>query len=110
MQRDDTFIEEVHLKSWCDFLADQLKPGAPIQTVAVFASRQGISVEKYYQLLNSEDELQSQVFDYFPRQGLTAYWQIVIEKSVNLLNDYFVPVGGASNANSRLFKSENNRW
>lgn len=94
------FITADHLKAWRDFLADQLQPGASIQTVEVFAARQGISVENYYKLLNAEDEMQHQVFDHFSRQLLVDYWQTVLEKSVGLLNEYLTQVGGISNAYS----------
>lgn len=94
------FVKAEHLKTWRDFLAVQLQPGAQIQTVEVFASRQGISVERYYQLLNSENEMRQQVFDHFPRERLENYWQFVLEKSIHLLNAYLTKVGGVFNANS----------
>ena len=94
------FVKVEYLKTWRNFLAGQLQPGAPIQTVEVFAARQGISVEHYYQLLKSEDEMQQQVFDHFPRAHLENYWRFVMEKSIHLLNKYLTQVGGVSNASS----------
>lgn len=97
------FVEVSHLEAWREFLANQLKPGAPIQTVEVFASRQGISAENYYQLLHAEDEMQHQVFDYLPREFLKVYWRELLIENVNLLNGYLAKVGGKFNANSKLF-------
>jgi len=94
------FIDVEHLEAWRDFLADQLKPGAFIQTVEVFSSRQGISAENYYRILNSEDEMKNQVFNYFPRKLLEDYWRELLSENVTLLNEYLGEVGGYFNANT----------
>lgn len=94
------FMGEDHLKSWRNFLSDQLKPGASIQTVEVFAARQGISVEAYYQMLNTEDDMQRQIFDFLPRQILDLYRQETIKYNTAFLNKYFSKTGGFFNANS----------
>jgi len=90
-----TFVELSHLEAWRDFLANQLKPGAPIHTVEVFASRQGVSVDNYLRILNAEDEMQLHVFDYLPRQLLETYRRGVLTGNVKLLNEYLAKyVGG----------------
>jgi hypothetical protein len=84
------FVEVAYLQEWRDFLAEQLKPEASIRTVDVFAERQGISVEAYYQLISAEDEMQRQIFDYLPKQRLDEFWEMLIVANLNLLNEYLV--------------------
>ena len=82
------FVEDEHLISWRDFLTSQLEPGARIQTVEVFAARQGISPEEYYALLNSEERLEEEIFTHLPRQALEDYRQEVIRENISLLRKY----------------------
>ena len=93
------FIDIKNLEGWRDYLAEQLKPGAPIQTVEIFASRQGISAEKYHRLLNTEDEMQRQIFDYLPCRLLKVYRRGLLTENVKMLNEYLAEVGGKFNAN-----------
>ena len=82
------FVDDHYLFLWRDFLAEQLQPGATVRTVEVFASRQGISPEEYYQLLSSEERIQDEVFAYFPREHLANYRQALIDENLQLINDY----------------------
>lgn len=93
------FIDKKNLEGWRDFLEEQLKPGAPIQTVEIFASRQGISAEIYHRLLNTEDEMQRQFFDYLPCRLLKVYRHGLLTENVKMLNEYLAEVGGNINAN-----------
>ena len=92
------FVNKVHLEAWRDFLASQLKPGAHIRTVEVFADRQGISVEAYYQLIQDEDKMQCQIFDFLPWQHLLDYRAMLLEANVALLNEYLADMEGHPNA------------
>ena len=83
------FIAVNDLFAWRDFLVNQLKPNAPIQTVEIFASRQGISVENYYRLLKNEDEIQDQIFNHMPKDLIEEYWQELLAKNTSLLNSFF---------------------
>ncbi len=94
------FIDVDHLETWRDFLADQLKPDASIQTVEVFASRQGISVDAFYHLLNTEEDMQHQIFDFLPRQVLDLYREKLVKNNITFLNEYLSQAGGAFNASS----------
>ena len=77
------------LVSWRDFLAIQLRPGAKIQTVEVFAARQGIHVEEYYRMLDSEELLDQEIFRNLSRRELERFrWQM-IDENIALLQDYF---------------------
>lgn len=82
------FVQDVHLISWRDFLTGQLLPGASIQTVEVFAARQGISPEAYYTLLASEAQLDEEIFTHLPRQALEDYRQEIIGENLSLLKQY----------------------
>jgi hypothetical protein len=82
------FVQDVYLVSWRDFLTSQLLPGARIQTVEVFAARQGISPEAYYALLDSEELLDEQIFTHLPRQALETYRREIVEKNLLLLRQY----------------------
>ncbi len=93
------FIELNNLKDWRDYLAEQFIPGAQIKTVEVFANRQGISTENYYRLLNREDEMERQVFDYLPRNLLKVYRRGLLTENVQMMNKHLEKVGGKFNAN-----------
>ena len=82
------FVRDSELYQWRDFLTDQLKPGAQVQTVEVFAARQGISPDEYYSLLNSHERMDQEVFSHLPRQQLGAYHQHILEENLSLLASY----------------------
>jgi hypothetical protein len=82
------FVQDNHLVSWRDFLTSQLQPGARIQTVEVFAARQGISPEEYYALLSSEERLDEEIFNHLPRKALEDYRQEIVRQNISLLRDY----------------------
>jgi hypothetical protein len=84
------FVEAAHLQEWRNFIADQLKPGASIRTVDVFAKRQGISAKAYYQLISTKTEMQRQIFDFLPKQRLVEFRETVIDANLELLNKYLI--------------------
>ncbi len=88
------FAQDTHLETWRDLLAGQLQPGARIQTVEVFASRQGIPPTEYYDLLNSEQALESAVFSHLPRDLLDAYLGNLLADNVLFLQDYLSEITG----------------
>jgi hypothetical protein len=83
------FVEDGHMFRWRDLLVSQLEPGAIIQTVEVFAARQNIPPQAYYQLMGSEERLESEIFAHLPRQALEDYYQRLLERNVLLINHYF---------------------
>ena len=85
------FVQDVHISSWRDYLAGQLEPGAAAETVEVFASRQGLSPTEFYQLIESEERMEQEVFIYLPRSKLKTYQQYLIESNLGLLQAYFDP-------------------
>lgn len=81
------FVADRHLLEWRDLLYPQLQPGANIQTVEVFSSRQGISPPEYYALLASDARMQHEVFEHFPLEQVNNYRQKVLDGNIRLLSD-----------------------
>jgi hypothetical protein len=82
------FVQDTHLAAWCHLLTDQLVPGAKIQTVEVFASRQGIPPGAYYDLLNSEQAVEETIFSHLSHQRLDIYLDELLVDNVAFLQDY----------------------
>jgi len=82
------FVSDEVLCRWRDFLAAQLEPGAPIQTVEIFAARQGIPAEEYYRMISSEDQLNRMIFSRLPRETLHAFRQRLISEHLRLVETY----------------------
>jgi hypothetical protein len=81
------FVKDQFLVEWRDLLTQQLQPGAAIQTVEVFSSRQGISAPEYYALLASEDRMQREVFDHLSLERIESYRLQVLKDNIKLLAD-----------------------
>lgn len=82
------FVRDEHLRQWRDFLVSQLRPASPIQTVEVFAARQGVSPDTFYRLLDSEDAMEREIFVRIPRHTLDHYRKQLVEENINLLEMY----------------------
>lgn len=82
------FVRDTYLLTWRNFLADQLKPGATVKTVEVFAARQGVPPDEYYQLLYSKDRMDSEIFARLPQQDLCQYRAELIEENLDLILRY----------------------
>jgi len=82
------FVQDRYLAEWRDLLAGQLQPGADIRTVEVFAQRQGISPQEYYRLLDSQAEMDAEIFSRLPRRALDEYRVRLVEKNVQFLQSY----------------------
>jgi hypothetical protein len=81
------FVQDRYLRQWRDLLYPQLYPGAAIATVEVFAARQQVEPEAYYQLLASEQRMEDEVFSRLPRQQLEAYRQRLLDESAVILTE-----------------------
>ncbi len=82
------FVETRHLCAWRDYLAEQLRPGAKIETVEVFAQRQKLSTESFYALLKDEKRLDAEVFAHMAREELIEYRGRLIDSNLALLASY----------------------
>lgn len=92
------FVKDEHLLIWRDFLCEQLIPGAVSQTVEVFANRQGLPTEDFYQLLSSESRMEAEIFSRVSRSQLAAYYQLVIIQNQKLFESYFNQLGSINHA------------
>lgn len=86
------FVEDLHLFEWRNLLARQLHPGAAVQTVEMFAERQGIAPQAFYRLLESEDRLELEIFSRLPREEVNRYRQRLLDENVRLLAQYLAPL------------------
>jgi len=82
------FVPDAHLCTWRDFLAAQLRPGANIQTVAVFAERMGRSPAEFERLLDSPAALQNRLWTHAPLAQLQAFRNRALARSVKLVQSY----------------------
>jgi hypothetical protein len=82
------FVEDQYLIEWRNQLFPQLQPGADTQTVEVFSTRQGISAPEFHALLESEERMQSEVFEHLPLQQVEDYHQRVLDENSRLLSEY----------------------
>lgn len=82
------FIKDIHLNEWRDYLVYQLQPGRDVKTVEVFASRHGIEVGEFHTLIQSEARMEEHVFNRIARLRLDTYRRQLVEKNVELLQDY----------------------
>ena len=85
------FVSDRNLVAWRDFLARQLQPGAEIETVDVFAQRQGISREAYFQVIHSEEEMERQVFSVIPRAMVDQNRRETLADNLQLIAHYLDP-------------------
>ncbi len=54
----------------------------------VFAARQGISPEEYYRILDSQDEMDREIFSRLPRLALDLYRRQLVLQNLQFLNSY----------------------
>ena len=83
------FAKDSHIIAWRNILTEQFIPGSTSKTVEVFAARQGVSPIAFYRLLNSEELMEEHIFQYIPRQRLTAYQALLISANLRLLRIWF---------------------
>jgi hypothetical protein len=82
------FVRDYHLDEWRDFLTNQFKPGAEVKTVDLFASRQGIDPLEFHSLVQSETDMESQVFERLPRATLIDFRDQIISMNLELIHSY----------------------
>lgn len=82
------FVEDKHLSAWRDYLAEQLIPGAEVQTIDVFAERQGLPPEEFLDLLSSDRLMEEAIFTHISRERLGEFRQNLLAKNLHLLQTY----------------------
>ena len=85
------FIRDQDLENWWSFLREQLEPGKHVKTVEVFAARQGMDVLEFQKMLDSEDELEENIFRHISRTMLENYANVLVEKNIKLISSYLGP-------------------
>jgi len=86
------FVADKHLRAWRDEIAAQLRPGAVIHTVEVFAARLGVLPDKLRRVLESPDAMQQRVFSRIPADCIDRFCTDARALSVSRIIEY---LGGA---------------
>jgi hypothetical protein len=81
------FIRDEDLRAWRDDLVEQLRPGRRIRTAEVFAERMGVSAEMVETAAHSPERM-AWIFQHVPPERLQAYRDMVLRRSVQLINEY----------------------
>jgi hypothetical protein len=89
------FVEDVHLKAWRDWLAEQLGPGRNLQTAEVFAQRMGVPAAEVEAVLRSPQQMDTRVFSRTSLAELESFHDVGYERSVALIDWY---IGGLVNS------------
>ena len=82
------FIEDEALRTWRDWLVDQLGPGKQLQTAEVFAERMGRSPVEIETVLRSPGQMEARVFGHIPRATVREYRAAAYSCSVHLIDSY----------------------
>lgn len=82
------FVKDRHLLAWRDLVAVQFKPDATWLTVQVFAERQKVSPEVYYQLIESETRMDEAIFAHMPRSRMPAFEDLLIRANQRLISNW----------------------
>ncbi len=76
------------LLKWRDLLVAQLRPGATLRTVDIYAQRLKMSPEAFAGKLHDRSWLQAQVFDHVPVAEIQHKLREAVPRSVDLITNY----------------------
>ncbi len=82
------FAADSDLVKWRDLLVKQLKPGAMLQTVEVYAHRMGMSPQEFAANLDRSEWMNRHLFSKVPVATVEAIMSSAIDDSIDLINDY----------------------
>ncbi len=82
------FVSDEYLRTWRDWLVEQLNPGQRMQTAEVFAQRMGISATEMEAVSRSPQQMEERIFCHVPRDVLQSFHDIGYEQSVALIDWY----------------------
>jgi hypothetical protein len=82
------FVSDGHLRAWRDEIAAQLKPGAPIHTVKVFAARLNVSPAEFRDMLDSPDEMERRVFAHLAPGCIAHFYSDAFAESIHRIEAY----------------------
>lgn len=82
------FAADDHLIRWRDMLVEQLHPGAPIQTVEIYAGRMGMTSAEFATHLHDPAWMQEHLFDNIPVDKVQAVLETAVPRSIDLITNY----------------------
>jgi len=82
------FVSDEHLRTWRDWLVEQLGPGHTVPTAQVFARRMGVPAAEVEAVLSSPQQMEQRVFHHIPRAALQSFHDTGYERSVVLIHSY----------------------
>jgi hypothetical protein len=85
------FVSDAHLIGWRDVMALQLRPGAPIHTLEVFAARLNVPPAEFRCILDSPDDMQRRVFAHLSPGSVARFYTDALQVSLRRIANY---VGG----------------
>ena len=103
-ERADTILAAVHSSNWLPFapdnaihrwqtmLVEQLHPGAPSETINIYADRVGMTPIDFAASLNDPDWMADQVFGKIPVAEVRAVLETAVPRTIDLINDYLAPI------------------
>jgi hypothetical protein len=83
------FESDDYLAAWRDWVAEQLRPGAPSRTVEVFTQRMRADPATFAALLASPAELQRRLYAHLPLAALDDYRAAALAASARLIGAYY---------------------
>lgn len=85
------FVPDRDMAQWQDLLVDQLRPGAPVRTVEIYAERLRLTPEQFGRCLHDADWMNNILFRRVPLAPVEAVLARAIDTGVALITDYLTP-------------------
>jgi hypothetical protein len=82
------FVSDAHLIGWRDVIALQLRPGAPIHTLEVFAARLEVPPAEFRRILESPDDMQRRVFAHLSPGSVARFYADALQVSMRRIAEY----------------------
>lgn len=82
------FISDEALCQWQNLLVAQLEPAGELETINVYAGRQGITPASFSANLDSPEWMETHVFQYIPVGEIEAKLETAVTDSITLICDY----------------------
>lgn len=85
------FVRDSHLRTWRDWLVEQLQPGHTVRTAEVFAERMGIEADEMECVLASPQQMNAHVFNHVSPDVIRSFDEEGRALSATLINGYLEP-------------------
>jgi len=82
------FVGDEHLRTWRDWLVQQLGPARSVETAQVFARRMGVPAAEVEEILASPQQMEERIFCHVPQTVLQSFHDVGYERSVALISWY----------------------